>query len=87
MRDTSMDTEDAQKMRAAILANIANDVREGAAIILDKLIAQKQQEARIDELERLNTGRHYGKDYQDSLDELDEYKSARLAALNKSGKV
>ena len=36
---------------------------------------------RVEELERLDTRRHYGKDYQESLDELDEYKAARIATL------
>jgi hypothetical protein len=46
-----------------------------------KVCQQKEREARIDELQRVDTRRHYGKDYQDSLDELDEYKDARIAQL------
>lgn len=49
---------------------------------LQALLAKAENRARIDELERLDTGRHYGKDYQESLDELDGYKDARLAELH-----
>lgn len=42
--------------------------------------------ARISELELLDTRRHHGKDYQESLDELDEYKQKRLAHLNSQRK-
>ena len=42
---------------------------------------QRCIQERLDELYNLNTRRHYGKDYQDSLDELDEYKDARIATL------
>lgn len=51
------------------------------------LIAREVRLARWDELNRVNTRRHYGKDYQDSLDELDEYKDKRLAELSKENGV
>lgn len=50
------------------------------------LLQRVEVEGRIDELQRLKTGRHYGKDYQESLDELDEYKCQRLEALQSSDK-
>lgn len=55
-------------------------------LVADNLVAYIQQEcdrARIDELERIDTYRHYGKDYQESMDEIAEYKEKRLAELQK----
>lgn len=53
-----------------------------------RFIKQREHEAelrgRIDEVSHLDTKRHYGMDYQDSLDELDEYKYKRLAELTAS---
>ena len=43
-------------------------------------------QARIDELTKLDTRRHYGKDYQESLDELDDYKEDRIEALQKGAR-
>lgn len=40
-----------------------------------------QNKARIEELEKLNTHRHYGKDYQESMDELAEHIENRITAL------
>lgn len=53
---------------------------------LTPVVAEREKLARIDELQRLSTHRHYGKDYQESLDELDEYKHTRLAALQADDK-
>lgn len=49
--------------------------------ILNPAIQRIIREARIEELENLNTSRHYGKDYQASMDELDDYKNDRLSKL------
>lgn len=41
----------------------------------------EQLEARLEEVRGFDTRRHYGKDHQESLDELDEYKEQRLSAV------
>lgn len=39
------------------------------------------RDARLEEIEGFNTSRHYGKDYQDSMDALAEYKEGRIKQL------
>lgn len=49
--------------------------------LVEAYTRQQNRLARIDELQKVDTFRHYGKDYQDSMDELAEYKEKRLIAL------
>lgn len=58
------------------------DMTNEVCSVVDYITA-RDASIRIDELNRLNTRRHYGLDYQDSLDALDEYKDQRIVALNK----
>jgi hypothetical protein len=44
-------------------------------------------EARIDELTRIDTRRRYGADYQESLDETDDYKENRINELREGKDV
>lgn len=52
-----------------------------ASLRIQALIATAVKEARIEEVNGFDTYRHHGKDYQDSMDELAEYKEKRIAAL------
>jgi hypothetical protein len=52
--------------------------------LIQAYVTQECIRARLNELEGLETHRHYGKDYQDSLDELAEYKENRIKALTES---
>lgn len=56
-------------------------VRQDNRQAILQLINKAETRARIDELERLDTGRHYGMDYQDSLDEVDTERRNRIAHL------
>ena len=50
---------------------------------LVNLLALERLKAALSELYSLDTRRHYCKDYQESLDELDVYKYERIAELDK----
>jgi hypothetical protein len=56
-----------------------DEAKQAITAIIERAVV----EARIDELSRINIGRHYGKDYQDSMDALDEYQTDRLATLER----
>lgn len=65
-------------------SQLATDMDSTGLKIADWYLKRSQRqviEARIDEAEKFETYRHYGKDYQDSLDELAEYKENRLTEL------
>lgn len=67
-----------------------HETRMGALNAILALIKKSQEksnvEARLDEWAGINTSRHYGLDYQDSLDELDEQKIKRMAELEAQSK-
>jgi len=59
-----------------------NTTKADAKAQLEQLMARE----RIDELKRIDTRRHYGKDYEESLDELDDYVDNRTAQLELQSK-
>jgi hypothetical protein len=49
--------------------------------LIEAYTERRATERAIAELEKMWTYRHYGKDYEDSMDELAEYKEKRIAEL------
>lgn len=96
MSDTTPESQELRTKLFNITIDMRNDNGRGwidrniarMDDIMALITADKEKvvrEARIEELNRVNTRRHYGKDYQDSLDELDDYKDKRLAELQGKG--
>lgn len=47
-------------------------------------LKQLINQARLEELQNMETSRRYSKDYQESLDELDDYKQERIKQLTEN---
>jgi hypothetical protein len=76
----SLDPE-IEELLAAHTQAIQTEARREAIVSYKKANASHENAIRINELVRMDTRRHYGKGYQDTLDELNDYKDARLTEL------
>ena len=63
---------------------VVDEAKQAITTHITEQLETACNEARINELEHMDTYRHYGKDYQDSLDELADYKENRIDSLQSS---